>query len=336
MNLSTENSEPESDEYVVDAEQTGARVDVYLMSQLKNISRVKIGRLINQGNIKIDGKQIKPSHRLKENEVIQVLIPPPEPMGSKPENIELDVLHEDDDLIVVNKPAGMVVHPAKGNWSGTLTAALTYRFSQLSSIGGDMRPGIVHRLDRDTTGVILVAKNDVAHMNLTRQFEQRTVEKTYVAIVSPSPDRDRDWIREPIGVHPYQREKMAIRAGHRTSRDAETFFEVQERFKGYALIHCFPKTGRTHQIRVHLAHLNCPILCDRLYSSRARIEENTIAGMPLSESDNAVLLERQALHAHSIVLKHPASGEPVQFDAPLADDMENVLSSLRKHRNDLD
>jgi 23S rRNA pseudouridine1911/1915/1917 synthase len=249
-------------------------------------------------------------------------------MGSKAENIPLDILFEDEQLIAVNKPAGMVVHPAKGHWSGTLTAALSYHFENLSQVGGAERPGIVHRLDRDTTGVMLVAKTDQAHVKLNYQFEKRTVVKTYLAIVSPAPDRDRDWIRQPIGVHPYQREKMAIREGHPTSRAAETFFEVQERFTGFALVKAFPKTGRTHQIRLHLAHIGCPVLCDRLYSGRSKLETGKLdPNLP-----NQILLTRQALHAESICFKHPVSGQRMSIEAPLPADVSTTLDFLRQHR----
>jgi 23S rRNA pseudouridine1911/1915/1917 synthase len=230
----------------------------------------------------------------------------------------------------------MVVHPAKGHWAGTLAAALVHRFNeQLSGVGGQVRPGIVHRLDRDTSGVIAVAKTDAAHQSLAEQFHERTVRKEYLAIVAGRPDRDADRVNEPIGPHPTHREKMALRTDHPDARPAETFFEVIERFPGFALMRAQPKTGRTHQIRLHLAHLRCPVLCDKQYGSRSRITVGELravtrlkrlaAGLP----DEAVLLNRQALHAHRLTFAHPTSGELLHFEAPLPEDMAELLRRLR-------
>jgi 23S rRNA pseudouridine1911/1915/1917 synthase len=244
--------------------------------------------------------------------------------GPHPENIPLDILYEDDALIAVNKPPGMVVHPARGHWSGTLASALSFHFQQLSKVGGETRPGIVHRLDRDTSGVLVVAKTDPMHYALAAQFEARTTEKEYLAITAGVPDRDRDRIEQPIGIHPHQREKMAIRAGHSTSRDATTFYEVVERFAGFAAVKVLPKTGRTHQIRVHLAHIGCPVLCDKLYGGQQK-------GGQASLLDDAIL-NRQALHALRIKLAHPATGEPIEFTAPLPADLQSVLDVLRERK----
>jgi 23S rRNA pseudouridine1911/1915/1917 synthase len=263
------------------------------------------------------------------------------------------VLEEDEVIAVVNKPAGMVVHPGRGHWSGTLASALAHHFNALSTTAGSTRPGIVHRLDRDTSGVLIVAKNDSAHEALAAQFKARTVEKEYLAIVVGGPDRDRDRIVGPIGAHPTQRTKMAIRAGHATSRDAETFFEVAERFAGFALVRAFPKTGRTHQIRLHLASIGCAVLCDRLYGGRARITRDELrkgAGFRVQGSESSdpsrsaatpeacapgaaessPVLARHALHAHRLSLNHPTTGERREFIAPLPEDMQNVLDLLRQ------
>jgi 23S rRNA pseudouridine1911/1915/1917 synthase len=223
----------------------------------------------------------------------------------------------------------MVVHPAKGHWRGTLAAAVQFRFGGLSTLGGPTRPGIVHRLDRDTSGVILVAKHDRAHQSLADQFAARTVEKEYFAIVVGSPSRDRDLIDRPIGVHPYQREKMAIRHDHPTVREAQTFYETLERFAGYAAVKIIPQTGRTHQIRVHLSSIGCPIFCDRLYGGRARVTCGELTG---ELSDERTILERQALHARRLRIAHPETGEAMEFEAPLAADIQNVLAVLREHR----
>jgi 23S rRNA pseudouridine1911/1915/1917 synthase len=232
----------------------------------------------------------------------------------------------------------MVVHPARGHWSGTLASALSFHFQQLSQVGGPTRPGIVHRLDRDTSGVMVVAKTDPMHYALAAQFEARTTEKEYLTITAGVPDRDRDRIDQPIGIHPQQREKMAIRADHSTSRDASTFYEVVERFPGYALVRVLPKTGRTHQIRVHLAHIGCPVLCDKLYGGRSQITRGELlrrvgpasaADAQAHHSGDNILLRRQALHAHRIKLAHPATKEPIEFVAPLPADMQTVIAALR-------
>jgi len=280
--------------------------------------------------VQVDGVRTKASHRLRGGERITIALPELPREGPRPENIPLDILFEDAHFAVVNKPPGMVVHPAKGHWAGTLTSALQYHFDQLSTAGGASRPGIVHRLDRDTSGVIVVAKTDQAHLKLAAQFEGRTVEKEYFAICAGVPNLDRDVIDAPIGAHPYQREKMAIRhAGDETSRPAETFYEVAERFQGFAAVVAKPKTGRTHQIRLHLGSIDCPVLCDRLYGGRAVI---TMGEVSRDHRDATVLLDRQALHARRIKIDHPITGERMEFEAPLPDDINRVLESLRTHR----
>jgi 23S rRNA pseudouridine1911/1915/1917 synthase len=199
----------------------------------------------------------------------------------------------------------------------------------LSTAGGPTRPGIVHRLDRDTSGILLVAKNDQAHAKLAAQFESRTIEKAYLAIVAGRPLRDRDVVEEPIGMHPRHREKMAIRRNDPEARPAETFYEVVEPFDGFALVRATPKTGRTHQIRIHLDHIGCPVLCDRLYGGRAAITRGEIRR---DATDETVLLDRQALHAHRLRFAHPETGQPLEIEAPLPADMQSVLAELRQFR----
>jgi 23S rRNA pseudouridine1911/1915/1917 synthase len=228
-----------------------------------------------------------------------------------------------------------VVHPAKGHWAGTLASALAYRYGQLSCAGGGHRPGIVHRLDCDTSGALVVARTEQAHAGLARQFAARSVQKQYVAIVVGVPDRDHDVIRRSIGVHPRQREKMAIRVGHVTSRDAETVYRVVDRFDGYARLLVEPRTGRTHQIRVHLSSIGYPVLCDRRYGGQARITVGQVqhqADLNWAEDPATVLLERQALHACRLALVHPVSGQPLAVEAPLPADLETVLAALRRYR----
>jgi 23S rRNA pseudouridine1911/1915/1917 synthase len=284
----------------------------------------------------------KSSLRLKaENIVIVDQLDVPRE-GPVPQAIALDILFEDESIVIVNKPAGMIVHPARGHWDGTLASALAHHFGPLSARGGPTRPGIVHRLDRDTSGVIVVAKNDRAHDALSAQFKSRRVEKEYLAIVVGVPDRDQDIVDEPIGDHPTQREKKAIRRGHVTSREATTVVDVVERFAGYALLRARPKTGRTHQIRLHLTHLGYPVLCDRLYGGRGRLKITELELIPrgqigqhiptLGPGEVRPLLARQALHAHRLALTHPKSCERIQFEAPLPTDFTRTLDALRRWR----
>lgn len=317
-------------ELIVEPAQSGWRLDVFLVHHFPDYSRVHLRRVISAGGVKIDGGGGKPSYRLKPGQVVNAVLPEIPREAPTPEAIPLDILYEDDWLAVVNKPPSMVVHPARGNWSGTLASALQHRFAgELSSVGGPTRPGIVHRLDRDTSGVILVAKHDLAHTKLSTLFQDRQIEKEYYALVLGAPERDRDVIEEPIGMHPTQREKMAIRRHDPESKHAETFYEVDERFDGYGAVKVLPKTGRTHQIRVHMCHIGHPILCDRQYGGHSQITRGEITGQ---REDKQVLLDRQALHARRLRFAHPESGEDMEIVAPLPGDMCGVLDVLRAHR----
>jgi 23S rRNA pseudouridine1911/1915/1917 synthase len=326
----------------VEPEAAGQRLDAFLAQMLPQYSRVQLRKVIGSGGVKVNGAGTKVAHRLAAGDRVCVQLPPMNTAGPRPEPIPLDVLYEDEHLIAVNKPPGMVVHPARGHWSGTLASALAYHFRQLSGVGGPTRPGIVHRLDRDTSGVMVVAKTDPMHYALAAQFEARTTKKEYLAITAGLPDRDRDLIQQPIGVHPHQREKMAIREGHPTSRPAVTFYEVEQRLGAYALVRVWPRTGRTHQIRVHLAHIGCPVLCDKLYGGRAQVTRRELSqaggqavgrlrpegAIEAAGSPDDVVLARQALHAWRIELVHPATGRPIQFVAPLPEDFRRVLTLL--------
>jgi 23S rRNA pseudouridine1911/1915/1917 synthase len=315
---------------------------VFLAQRLPTFSRASLQRAIEAGHVRVEDAACKPSLKLREGNVVAIFQLDVPREGPVPQNIPLDILHEDEVIVVVNKPAGMIVHPAKGHWDGTLAGALAHHFGVMSQRGGPTRPGIVHRLDRDTSGVIVVAKNDQAHDALAAQFKARTVEKQYLAIVTGDPQFDRDVINQPIGDHPKEREKKAIRHGHPSSREAVTHYEVVERFVGYALLRARPKTGRTHQIRIHLNHAGLPVLCDRLYAGRnpkkiTELEliprEKLVQDRPAEEEDEGTpLLARHALHAQRLALVHPTSGEHLQFEAPLAADMELILNALRRWR----
>lgn len=314
----------------VDADEAGHRLDAFLASHFPDYSRMHLRRVITAGGVIVDGRGGKPAYRLREGQRVTVVLPEIPRESPQPEDIALDVLYEDEHVVVVNKPPDMVVHPARGHWSGTLASALQFHFGPtLSTAGGLSRPGIVHRLDRDTSGVILVARSDLAHGKLAQQFAARSIEKEYFAITAGCPPHDRDIIDCPIGFHPHVREKMAIRHNDADSRPAQTFYEVQERFDGFAALELRPKTGRTHQIRVHLSHIGCPVLCDRQYGGRARITRGEIRRQP---DDDLVLLDRQALHARRLRFLHPATGQPIEVEAPLPADMTAVLDELRVSR----
>jgi 23S rRNA pseudouridine1911/1915/1917 synthase len=321
-------SEP-SHEFIAESDDLGKRLDVFLTEKLPEHSRVQLRRVIVGGNVKVDGLGRKVAYKLTPGERVSIRLPEMPTAGARPENIPLEVLYEDEHLLAVNKPPFMVVHPARGHWSGTLASALAFHFDQLSTAGGPTRPGIIHRLDRDTSGVMVIAKRDPIHFAIAEQFEQRETEKEYFAIVLGEPDRDRDWISQPIAPHPYQREKMAIRPGHPEARDATTFYEVAERFSGFAAMKVFPKTGRTHQIRVHMAHIRHSVLCDRLYGGRAQI---TWGEIERRREDDRVLLNRQALHARRLKIRHPVTKESLEFEAPIPDDLASTLEALRQHR----
>jgi 23S rRNA pseudouridine1911/1915/1917 synthase len=327
--MSGEELTSEPRELLVPADQSEARLDWYLAQQFPTYSRVMLRKVINAAGVQVDGRRVKAAYKLQGGERITIALPELPREGPQPENIPIEVLYEDEHLAAINKPPGMVVHPGKGHWSGTLTAALQFHFDQLSTAGGAARPGIVHRLDRDTSGVLVVAKTDRVHLRLSEQFEQRVVEKEYFAICAGAADRDRDTIELPVGAHPYQRDKMAIRRDHATSREAQTFYEVIERFDGFLTFRVLPKTGRTHQIRLHLTSIGCSVLCDRLYGGRAIITRGELCHDP---SDETVLLDRQALHARRLKIQHPESGQPLEFVAPLPADIESVLTALREFR----
>jgi 23S rRNA pseudouridine1911/1915/1917 synthase len=244
----------------------------------------------------------------------------------EPEDIPLDIIYEDDWLIVVNKPSDMVVHPAKGHRTGTLVNAVAWHCRQLSLRGGELRAGIVHRLDRDTTGVILLIKDERVHERIARQFEHRQVKKQYIAICEGVPELDGDVIDAPIGPHPRQVERMAVR--HDVGKAARTRYEVVERLAGFAVVRCFPETGRTHQIRVHLLHVGHPIVCDSAYGRRECIYPSDLTGGK-SDPSQQPLLTRQALHARRLSLHHPALDRDICFEAPVPDDMMALIEALR-------
>jgi 23S rRNA pseudouridine1911/1915/1917 synthase len=322
---------PDPVEFVVKARTGGKRIDAYLAARYPDFSRSVVQKLIDHGAVLLNGQPVKASSRIREGDVIRVWLPDLGDGTPTPEDIPIRVLYEEPGFVVVDKGPGMVVHPARGNWKGTLVNALQFHFDTLSTVGGEHRPGVIHRLDRDTSGLILIGKDDADHRTLARQFEDRTIAKEYRAIVYGVPSRDRDYIDRPIGHHPTVREKMAIRNLEDGAREAVTFYEVLERFDGFAHVRLKPETGRTHQLRVHLAHIGHPIVADKLYSGRASLTLADLAG-PTAPDASRVLIDRQALHAQRLRFAHPRTGAEIDLSAELPEDMARTLEALRTHR----
>lgn len=300
-------------EFQVETE-TNERIDKFLSIQMEELSRSYVQKLIKDGNVKVNGKLVKANYKLSYDEWIQVTIPELTSPDILPENIPLDILYEDEDILIINKPKGMVVHPAAGHYSGTLVNALMYYCGDsLSGINGILRPGIVHRIDMDTTGSLLVCKNDFAHQRLAEQLKVHSIKRVYHAIVHGNLKEDSGTINEPIGRHPTERKKMCV--NHQNGRDAVTHYEVLERFGDYTYIACRLETGRTHQIRVHMASMHHPLLGDKVYGPQK---------CPFPE------LQGQTLHAKILGIVHPRTGEYLEVDAPLPEYFEKILQKLRR------
>lgn len=319
---------------VVRIKAEGMRLDQYVHMHLQDFSRSEIQRAIEAEGIRVNGRPSKPSYKVRNFDKLHVEMPAPDHDLPVPEDIPLDVLYQDEFLAVINKPADMVVHPAKGNWSGTLVNALQFLFhDHLSRENGSYRAGIVHRLDKDTSGVILIAKDDLTHRECSTQFETRKVFKEYVALTAGELDRDTDYIEARIKHHPHDREKMTVTTdpADPDAKDALSYYEVLERFRGHTLVRVQPRTGRTHQIRVHLASVGCPVLADRLYGGRDRfLLADLVPNLPRDQDE--VLIGRQALHAFRLRFRHPRTNEWIEVEAPLAPDIRRTLEALRVHR----
>jgi 23S rRNA pseudouridine1911/1915/1917 synthase len=303
------------------------RIDKYLHRRFSNFSRVMLQEIIKQGGVKVNGKPVKPSFQINPGDIIELTLPELPDKDILAQDIPLNIIYEDDDIIVLNKPPDMIVHPARGNTYGTLVNALVFHSDKLSSGLGQFRPGIVHRLDKDTTGVMVVAKNDIAQWKIARQFEQRKTKKSYLAIVHGTPDLTADRISAPLGVHPKIREKYAIRP--EIGKEAITFYEVVENFRGFSLLKMTPKTGRTHQIRVHLSYIKHPIVGDDMYGGKLVYPWQLADGQPAVQEP---VISRVALHAWTLEFTHPTTKRVVKFEAPLPKDMQNLLDMLRKYR----
>ena len=304
-------------ELISGEESAGERLDVFL-SRNTGFSRTSCGRLVEEGAVKVCGGEADKNHRMKPGDRVSVVLPELKETDATPEDIPLDVVYEDDDLIIVNKPAGMVVHPAAGTEAGTLVNALLYRCGDtLSGIGGEKRPGIVHRIDKETSGLIAVAKNDACHAALSEQLKTRTMGRVYLAVCRGVIKEDRGTIDRPIGRHPKDRKKMAVVAG---GRNAVTDYTVLRRFSGWTYLKLELRTGRTHQIRVHLASAGHPLMGDKVYGG----------GATAFEKKHADLLPGQLLHAKELHLIHPGSGKKMSFEAPLPDNFLKILDLLER------
>lgn len=306
--------------FKIESEQAGNRLDAYIASQIDGWSRARLQRLIANEDVLVNGKVSKPSYKLRENDEIEVELIAPAADAFVPENIPIDIVYEDDTLIVVNKPAGLVVHPAAGNLSGTLANALAYHFQQLPDGGTGVRPGLVHRLDRDTSGLMVVAKTEAALENLSDQFRDRTVYKSYVALVHGRVLSSSGKIDQPVARDPGNRTRMAV---VRLGRHALTLYKVRRGFDRFTLLDVELKTGRTHQIRVHLAWMKHPVVGDETYGAG---RDNTIQNAQLRARVRS--LNRQFLHAGKLAFTHPQTNEWVKFETPLPADLEALLEVL--------
>lgn len=292
------------------ADLDGMRLDTYIASKLNTLSRTMIQRLIENGEILVNGKIKKISYKVQLGDILEINIPKPRETDIKAENIPLDIVYEDNDIIVVNKPKGMVVHPANGNLDGTLVNALmSICKDSLSGIGGEIRPGIVHRLDKDTSGLLIIAKNDTAHINMSNQIKNREVKKIYIALVRGIVGEDEATINMPIGRSTKDRKKMAVR---KDGKEAITHFKVLKRYGKYTLLEIKIDTGRTHQIRVHLSEIGHPVIGDMVYSN----------------GKNEFGVEGQMLHAKSLDFKHPITGKEIHLEAELPNYFKDILNKL--------
>ncbi len=309
---------------IVNFEFSGKRIDAWL-SEALGITRSAAVKLIENGNISLMGKNVAKSFKVAEGQEFEVTIPEPQPCEALPENISLDIVYEDSDLLVINKPKGMVVHPAAGNPGGTLVNALLYHCgSSLSGIGGVIRPGIVHRIDKDTSGLLVVAKNDETHIALSEQLKTHTVSRVYSAIAIGNFKEEKGTVDAPIGRHPADRKKMAVLRNSESAREAITHYEVIERYGKLTYIKCILETGRTHQIRVHMSSIGHPLLGDEVYGG---------IGTKF-EVQNRRLIKGQCLHAGELSFVHPRTGETMHFEVALPSYFAELTEKLRKTKGE--
>ena len=308
----------------------GRRLDKYLRGRFPRMSRTTLQRLIQTGEVTVNGLPTKPSYEPNAGDLIEVNVPPPPPQNIIAQDIPLDIIFEDDHILVLNKQAGIICHPAKSTQTGTLANGLVFRSASLGSGDDPYRPGIVHRLDKNTTGVMLIAKSDEAHWRLSRQFEKRTVRKTYWAVLEGSPQLDGDRIDQPLGAHPRIKDRfMALGTPPRAMlfKEAVTDYQIVERYRGFCVAHLFPKTGRTHQLRVHMSAIGHPILGDTFYGGHFRSEHDWTG-----DGSQEPLISHQCLHAMRIKYVHPIEERPMMHEAPLPPNLLRIHELLKRFR----
>ena len=319
--------------FVVDGGQSLLRIDKYLSARMDKASRTRIQNAANAGNILVNNISVKPNYKVKPGDIIQIVLPnPPREIELIPQNIPLDIVYEDDDVLVVNKAAGMVVHPAYGNYSGTLVNALMYHFKDLPLFNtGEARPGLVHRIDKNTSGILVVAKNEHALNNLSRQFYERTTDRRYQALVWGSPNPAEGTITGHVGRNIRDRKIMQVFEDGSDGKPAITHYKTLENLGYITLIECKLETGRTHQIRVHLSHIKHPIFNDEEYGGNQILKGTTFSKYQQFVKNCFSILPRQALHAKSLAFNHPATGERLSFDSELPEDMKTVIEKWRNY-----
>lgn len=329
--------EPESDEpqhvtLHIRRRLPGRRLDKYLHGRFPRLSRTLIQRLLKEGTITVNGRPVKASYEPDGGDRIDLVIPPPQPYEVIPEPISLDIVYEDDHLLAINKQKGIIVHPSHGTQRGTIANGLAYYANSLSHGDDPFRPGIVHRLDKNTTGIMLVAKTDEAHWRISLQFERRTIRKTYLAVVEGGPQLDSDIINAPLMAHTTIKDRYVVTGAHqkfasKLSKEAITEYEVVERFRGYSLVHLHPKTGRTHQLRVHMSYIGHPMANDTFYGGHY-VSEAHLAG----EGSDEPLTSQQALHAFRIRFVHPITEKTLELEAPPPPELAHLIHLLRQYR----
>lgn len=310
MEYSANGAVGEQEKLIITEQEAGQRADVALAAMLE-LTRSNMQKLLEEGRAVKGAKVLKANYKLRLGDEITVTLPEPQPLDVQPENIPLDIIYEDDDVVVVNKPRGMVVHPAAGNYNGTLVNALLYHCKNLSGINGVIRPGIVHRLDKDTSGIMICAKNDAAHLSLSQQIQNKTAQRTYLAVVRGNIKTDEGVIETLIARDKNDRKKMAV--VKEDGRQAITEYRVLERFGKYTIVRCRLRTGRTHQIRVHMEYLGYPLVGDPKYS-------------PMK---TPFAINGQALHSQTLEFDHPRTGQRLHFEAPLPEDLQKIVTRLR-------
>ena len=314
-------------EITVDKSHAKSRLDIFLTEQDIALSRSQIKKLIDDNCVLVNGFSAKAGLKLNTGDKVELFKPPPRPIHPEPENIALEIVFEDDFIVVINKPDGLVVHPAAGNYRGTLVNALIFHFQNLSKVGGEIRPGIIHRLDKDTSGLMVVAKDNLSHKHLADQFKEHSIKKEYLALVHGAFKTDQGTIISKIGRHPVNRKKMSARP--RVGRESVTHWKLVKGFDQFSLLEIFPETGRTHQIRVHMADQHHPVLGDSLYGSKkllSSLNEPALLG-------KLKQVRRQMLHAGVLEFQHPRTQKYLKFNAPLPKDMEEVVGLLEKWNN---